>query len=138
MFDREPNIDIVFRNGLKNFEVLPPSGLWESISPSPVVHRKKRIGYSIAAAIALVMTLSMAISFLVRKPSANQLAVSTTSGKAMSSQPAPQTLTSPKSEMESVQKPVYAEKAVARVRDEAIVKASESFCSFAFNATVGT
>ena len=81
MFDREPNIDIVFRNGLKNFEVLPPSDLWDSIQSHPChVHRNKRIGYSIAAAIALLMTLSMAVSFLVRKPvsTGKQLAVTTT------------------------------------------------------------
>lgn len=32
------NIDLVFRNGLKDFEVLPPPGVWEGIAP--VISRK--------------------------------------------------------------------------------------------------
>jgi hypothetical protein len=124
MFDREPNIDIVFRNGLKNFEVLPPSDLWDSIHPTPVIHRNKRIGYSIAAAIALLMTLSMAISFLVRKPvsAGTQLAVSTSDGKAMASQPESQPVAAKNDAVTSAQKPVKTEMPVTRVHDEAIIK----------------
>jgi len=34
MVDRGANIDIVFRNGLKDFEVMPPPEVWENIQPS--------------------------------------------------------------------------------------------------------
>jgi hypothetical protein len=68
MFDREPNIDIVFRNGLKDFEVLPPSDIWEGIPPVAVAHSKKRIMYAAVAAVALLMTLSLAVLALLKNP----------------------------------------------------------------------
>lgn len=58
MDEREANIDIVFRNGLKDYEVLPPADLWKNISP--VVRRKQRpyIILRAAAMIAVVVSLS--------------------------------------------------------------------------------
>jgi len=34
MDEREANIDVVFRNGLKDYEVLPPPEVWDKISPA--------------------------------------------------------------------------------------------------------
>lgn len=67
MFDREPNIDIVFRNGLKDFEVLPPSDVWDAIPPVKVYRKKRITFYTAAAAIALLMTVSLAMAYLFRR-----------------------------------------------------------------------
>jgi len=58
MDDRGANIDYVFRNGLKDYEVLPPPEVWNQIRP---VIRKKQQPYIIlrtAAMIAVVISLS--------------------------------------------------------------------------------
>ena len=34
MDERGANIDLVFRNGLKDYEVLPPAEVWENINPA--------------------------------------------------------------------------------------------------------
>jgi len=58
MVESGVNIDIVFRNGLKDFEVLPPSGVWEKIHP--VIKRKPKtlLLLSAAASIAVLLTMS--------------------------------------------------------------------------------
>ena len=43
MDEREANIDLVFRNGLRDYEVLPPSEVWDNIGP--VIVNKKGISY---------------------------------------------------------------------------------------------
>jgi len=58
MDEREANIDLLFRKGLKDYEVLPPAGVWDKISP---VIRKRQRPYVIlraAAMIAVIATLS--------------------------------------------------------------------------------
>ena len=58
MGNKEANIDLVFRNGLKDFEVLPPSEVWNNIRP---VIRKKQQPFIIlrsAAVIAVLLSLS--------------------------------------------------------------------------------
>jgi hypothetical protein len=54
------NIDIVFRNGLKDFEVLPPPEVWDNIHP--VVKRKPK-PFLLLRAAALI-TIFLSISFL--------------------------------------------------------------------------
>ncbi|MGB8491571.1 MAG: hypothetical protein WCE64_11000, partial [Bacteroidales bacterium] len=58
MIDKGANIDLLFRNGLKDLEVLPPVHLWNNLLP---FIRKKRL-YPVylraAAAIAAVITIS--------------------------------------------------------------------------------
>ena len=58
MDDRDANIDLVFRNGLKDFEVLPPPEVWDSIQPSIKVKRGPIIYFRRAAMIAVVLSLS--------------------------------------------------------------------------------
>jgi hypothetical protein len=60
MDDREANIDLLFRQGLKDFEVLPPAGIWDKISP---VIRKKQRPYIILRAAAMIAVLAT-LSFL--------------------------------------------------------------------------
>ena len=66
MFDKEPNIDIVFRNGLRNFEVLPPSDVWDNIPPMPV--RKPGYGLimGIAAGISVLVSITLFASWYLR------------------------------------------------------------------------
>ncbi len=58
MDDRGVNIDFVFRNGLKDYEVLPPQDVWNNIQP--VIRKKQRplILLRAAAMIAVVLSLS--------------------------------------------------------------------------------
>lgn len=67
MVDRGANIDIVFRNGLKDFEVLPPADIWDNIHP--VVRRKQSIGrfLSVAAMIVVIISLGFLISMMTRR-----------------------------------------------------------------------
>ena len=61
MADRETNIDIVFRNGLRDYEVLPPAGIWESIRPAV---RKKQMPFILlrsAATIALLLSIGFGV-----------------------------------------------------------------------------
>jgi hypothetical protein len=69
MFEREPNIDIVFRNGLKNLEVLPPADIWDSIPPMPVKHTRLRVISGIAAGVAALVSLSLLATWYVRNNS---------------------------------------------------------------------
>ncbi len=66
MFDKEPNIDIVFRNGLKNMEVLPPADVWDSIPPMPVRNQGYRVAMGIAAGIAVLVALTLLASSYFR------------------------------------------------------------------------
>jgi opacity protein-like surface antigen len=58
MDDRGANIDIVFRNGLKDFEVLPPQDVWDNIQP--VIRKKQRplVLLRAAAMFAVLVSLS--------------------------------------------------------------------------------
>jgi hypothetical protein len=59
MNDKEANIDLLFRNGLKDFEVLPPPGVWDGIRSSGRVKARPLIVYRIAAVIAVLVTVSL-------------------------------------------------------------------------------
>lgn len=69
MFEREPNIDIVFRNGLKNLEVLPPADIWNNIPPMPVKHTRLRVISGIAAGVAALVSLTLLATWYVRNNS---------------------------------------------------------------------
>jgi len=60
MDKREANIDIVFRNGLKDYEVLPPQEVWDNIHP---VVKRKRSPFILLRAAALI-TIVLSMSFL--------------------------------------------------------------------------
>lgn len=60
MDEREANIDLVFRNGLKDYEVLPPAEVWDHISPA--VKRKRRS--FVFLRIAAVSTIVLITGFL--------------------------------------------------------------------------
>lgn len=58
MDDRGANIDLVFRNGLKDYEVLPPPEVWDHIQPAIKVHAPRYIYLKTAAAVAILSTIS--------------------------------------------------------------------------------
>jgi hypothetical protein len=58
MSEKGANIDLLFRNGLKDFEVLPPVGVWEGIQNSGKVKTRSYVLLKVAAAVTLLMTLS--------------------------------------------------------------------------------
>jgi hypothetical protein len=59
MDKREANIDLVFRNGLKDFEVIPPLDAWDNIRPGIKSKRRPVILLSAAASLAVLLTLSL-------------------------------------------------------------------------------
>jgi hypothetical protein len=73
--DREANIDLLFRNGLKDLEVLPPVEAWDKIYP--VIRRKQRpvIFLRSAALVAVLVSIgflayrwSQELTLLVQNP----------------------------------------------------------------------
>lgn len=58
MDERRANIDLVFRNGLKDYEVLPPPEVWNSIQPAIKIKQRPFILLRSAAMIAVVLGLS--------------------------------------------------------------------------------
>jgi hypothetical protein len=58
MDDREANIDLLFRKGLKDYEVLPPAEVWDKISPAIRKQQRPYIILRAAAMIAVMATLS--------------------------------------------------------------------------------
>jgi hypothetical protein len=93
MDERDANIDIVFRNGFRNLEALPPAEVWDNIRP--VIGRGQRRAFiirRIAATAALIIAISALMytwndgetSLSLNNPSFNQESTSTdgmTSGK---------------------------------------------------------
>jgi Outer membrane protein beta-barrel domain len=58
MDNGQANIDIVFRNGLKDYEVLPPQEVWNSIHPAIRTKSPALLFLRTAALIAVLLTLS--------------------------------------------------------------------------------
>jgi hypothetical protein len=58
MNEKEANIDLLFRNGLKDFEVIPPPGVWDGIHSAVKIKSRQYIFLRVAAAIAVILTLS--------------------------------------------------------------------------------
>lgn len=58
MADERANIDLLFRNGLKDFEVLPPPEVWNNILP--IIRKKQRslVFLRTAALIAILLSIS--------------------------------------------------------------------------------
>jgi hypothetical protein len=61
MDERGANIDIVFRNGFKDYEVLPPPEVWDNIQPVIGKRRSRFIFLRSAAMIILLLSVSFLI-----------------------------------------------------------------------------
>jgi hypothetical protein len=59
MDERQANIDLAFRNGLKDYEVLPPPDVWTGIDSRLV--RKERPFYLVRAAAFLAIAISLSV-----------------------------------------------------------------------------
>ena len=59
MNERRANIDLAFRNGLKDYEVLPPPDVWNCIASRII--RKKRPIYFLRAAAFLAIAMTMGV-----------------------------------------------------------------------------
>jgi hypothetical protein len=57
MGETRTNIDLVFRNGLKNYEVLPPPEAWNKIGPAIRARQRPLIILRVAAAAAVLLSL---------------------------------------------------------------------------------
>jgi hypothetical protein len=87
MVEREANIDVLFRNGLKDYEVLPPADVWDNVRPAIRKNQRPVIILRAAAMVAVVFSLSFlaykwsmnlsdrlgSFSFAVNPESENQL-----------------------------------------------------------------
>ena len=58
MNEKEANIDLLFRNGLKDYEVLPPSGVCDNILSAVRIKSRPYVFLRIAAAITVLTALS--------------------------------------------------------------------------------
>lgn len=58
MVNKQADIDLLFRNGLKDFEVLPPPEVWDNIRPALVKKQSPIILLRSAALIAVLFSLS--------------------------------------------------------------------------------
>jgi hypothetical protein len=72
MVDRGANIDVVFRNGLKDFEVLPPAEVWDNIQPGIKARPKSYLLLKSAASVALIASLGLT-AILVSKSGSKEL-----------------------------------------------------------------
>jgi hypothetical protein len=59
MNEKGANIDLLFRNGLKDYEVLPPPGVWNNIHPVIKINSRPIILIRVAAAITILLTVSI-------------------------------------------------------------------------------
>jgi hypothetical protein len=62
MVERGANIDLVFRNGLKDYEVLPPPEVWGNIKPAVKVKTRPVIFVRAAAVITIFLLMSFLAS----------------------------------------------------------------------------
>lgn len=58
MVENNANIDLLFRNGLKDFEVLPPPGVWEGIDTAVKAKTRPYFLLRVAASITVLLTVS--------------------------------------------------------------------------------
>lgn len=58
MNDKGANIDLLFRNGLKDYEVLPPPGVWDGVHSSLKLKSRPVILLRVAAVITVLLTVS--------------------------------------------------------------------------------
>jgi Outer membrane protein beta-barrel domain len=58
MNEKGANIDLLFRNGLKDFEVLPPPGVWDGVHSAVKIKSRPVILLRIAAVVTVLLTVS--------------------------------------------------------------------------------
>jgi hypothetical protein len=66
MVEREANIDLLFRNGLRDFEALPPADLWEKIKPAVSKPKRSFFYLRIAASVTILAASGLLTAMLLR------------------------------------------------------------------------
>jgi hypothetical protein len=66
MVNREANIDLLFRNGLSDYEALPPSDVWEGIKPAVAQPKRSFLFFRVAATAAVLVASGLITAMLVR------------------------------------------------------------------------
>lgn len=64
MQDKQAHIDILFRNGLRELEVLPPPDVWHNIAPVVASRVRRNLFFSIAASIAVLVGMASSLWLL--------------------------------------------------------------------------
>lgn len=59
MVNRKENIDLVFRNGLKDFEAVPPVDVWDNIKPAIKKRAIPTYIWKVAASLAILLSLGV-------------------------------------------------------------------------------
>jgi len=77
MDERGANIDLVFRNGLRDYEVLPPPEVWDNIHPAIKVKRPQFIFLRAAAIIVIVVTMSF-LAYMINQDTPSNIENSVT------------------------------------------------------------
>jgi hypothetical protein len=67
MADRNEYVDIFFRNGLKEFEVLPPPDVWENLHPVLRKRQKSKDIFRFAAVASILLSLSVFSIWLTKE-----------------------------------------------------------------------
>jgi hypothetical protein len=65
MNNGEHRIDVVFRNGLKDLEVLPPPEVWDGIQPAIAVQQKPFIWLRVAATVIILFSVGFLAYYLL-------------------------------------------------------------------------
>jgi hypothetical protein len=78
------HIDVVFRNGLKNLEVLPPADLWDNLSPA-LSNRSASPWYflKVAAGVAAIVSLSVAAFIAGSRALPNAITIAESNSQAL-------------------------------------------------------
>lgn len=61
MQDKGVHIDILFRNGLQDLEVLPPPMVWDSIAPIAAGRARRRVLLTAAATVAVLIAMASSL-----------------------------------------------------------------------------
>ncbi|MCU0455279.1 MAG: outer membrane beta-barrel protein [Bacteroidales bacterium] len=88
MDNKDANIDLLFRNGLKDYEVLPPADVWDNISPAVTRNNRPYMILRAAAMIALLVTIGLLTSTWNSELAENSFQDTGTGGSIMQSAPA--------------------------------------------------
>ena len=67
MSKRDTYVDILFRNGLKEFEVLPPPDVWDNIKPVLIKRQKSLNIFRLAAVAAILLSISVFSNWLTKE-----------------------------------------------------------------------
>jgi len=96
MDDKIANIDLVFRNGLKDYEVHPPPEVWNNIRPAVRKKQRPLVLLRTAAAVAVLLSLTFLAYKMSRQMTGsleNNLITLNDTGESQQTTPVPERIT---------------------------------------------